>query len=104
MRAEYQQQPAVPSLWKVRLGLAARSLGQSWSMFLSTRIGVVGLVIIIFYLLLAAVHPILMNTVWEQRIYDPVVGYSFDETRQPAPPSLSHPLGTDPWEGTSSAN
>ena len=96
MLAEYPQQPAVPSLWKVRLGLAARSLGQSWSMFLGTRIGVIGLVIIVFYLLLAAAHPILMNTVWEQRIYDPVVGYSFDETRQPAPPSLSHPLGTDP--------
>lgn len=30
------------------------------------------------------------------RIYDTVVSYSFDETRQPAPPSLSHPLGTDP--------
>ena len=30
------------------------------------------------------------------RIYDPVIGYAFDETRQPAPPSLSHPLGTDP--------
>ena len=40
MLAEYQQHPAVPSLWRVRLGLAARSLRQSWSMFLSTRIGV----------------------------------------------------------------
>ena len=57
MLAEYQQQPAVPSLWKVRLGLAARSLGQSWSMFLSTRIGVVGLVIVIFYLLLGRSSP-----------------------------------------------
>ena len=37
-----------------------------------------------------------MNTIWEERVYDPVVGYAFDETRQPAPPSLSHPLGTDP--------
>ena len=96
MLAEYPQQTVVPSLWRVRLGLAARSLRQSWSMFLGTRIGVIGLVIIVLYVLLAAAHPILMNTVWEQRIYDPVVGYSFDETRQPAPPSLSHPLGTDP--------
>ena len=50
-------------------------------MFLGTRIGIIGLGIIIFYVLLAAAHPILMNTIWEQRIYDPVVGYSFDETR-----------------------
>ena len=49
MLAEYQPQSAVPALWKVRLGLAARNLRQSWSMFLGTRIGVIGLVIIVFY-------------------------------------------------------
>ena len=80
----------------MRLTLAVRSLGENWSMFVGTRIGVAGLAIIFFYLLLAAAHPILMNTVWEERIYDPVVGYAFDEARQPAPPSLHHPLGTDP--------
>lgn len=89
-------QSDTPSLGKMRLSLAARSLRQNWSMFVGTRIGVLGLAIIVFYLLLAAAHPILMNTVWEPRIYDPVVGYAFDEVRQPAPPSLRHPLGTDP--------
>ena len=84
------------SLWRVRLGLAARSLKQNWSLFLQTRIGILGLVIICFYMLLALAHPILMNTVWDERIYDPVIGFAFDETEQPAPPSLSHPLGTDP--------
>ena len=78
------------------LALAGRSLGQNWSLFLGTRIGVLGLAIILFYLLLAAAHPILMHTVWDERIYDPIVGYAFDEPDQPAPPSLSHPLGTDP--------
>ena len=87
---------AARSLWAVRATLAARSLKQNWSMFLGTRIGIVGLAIILFYLLLAAAHPVLMNTVWDEKIYDPVVGYAFDETRQPAPPSWSHPLGTDP--------
>ena len=96
MAAAYATPPATPSLWRMRLTLAARSLRQNWSMFLGTRIGVAGLAIIVFYLLLAAAHPILMNTVWEERIYDPVVGYAFDEARQPAPPSLRHPLGTDP--------
>ncbi len=87
---------AARSLWAVRATLAGRSLKQNWSMFLGTRIGIIGLAIILFYLLLAAAHPILMNTVWDEKIYDPVVGYAFDETRQPAPPSWSHPLGTDP--------
>ena len=89
-------QSATPALWRMRLTLAARSVRENWSMFVGTRIGVLGLAIIVFYLLLAAAHPILMNTVWEPRIYDPVVGYAFDEVRQPAPPSLRHPLGTDP--------
>ena len=96
MAATSVSQSATPALWRMRLTLAARSLRQNWSMFVGTRIGVAGLAIIFFYLLLAAAHPILMNTVWEERIYDPVVGYAFDEARQPAPPSLHHPLGTDP--------
>ena len=54
------------------------------------------MVIILFYALLAAAHPVLMRTVWDEQVYDPVIGYALGETRQPAPPSLSHPLGTDP--------
>ena len=84
------------SLWRVRLNLAVGSVRENWGLFTRTRIGVIGLVIIALYALLAAAHPILMNTIWEERVYDPVIGYAFDETRQPAPPSLSHPLGTDP--------
>ncbi len=84
------------SLWRVRLHLAGRNLKQNWALFTRTRIGVVGLVIIGLYALLASAHPVLLNTVWEERVYDPVVGYAFEETRQPAPPSWSHPLGTDP--------
>ena len=89
-------QPAYRSLWRARLVLLSRSFRQSWGIFVRTRIGLVGLGIIAFYLLMAAAHPILMNTVWDTRTYDPVIGFAFDETRQPAPPSLSHPLGTDP--------
>ena len=65
-------------------------------MFVGTRVGLVGLAIICFYALLALAHPILMSSVWDQSTYDPVVGYSFDEVRQPAPPSRNHLLGTDP--------
>ena len=84
------------SLWKARLSLAARSLRHNWSLFLRTRVGVIGLGIIAFYALLALAHPMLMNSVWEPSVYDPVVGYSYDEVRQPAPPSPKHLLGTDP--------
>ena len=96
MTSEYAQHVESPSLWRVRLSLATRSLRENWTLFLGTRIGMVGLAIILAYALLAAAHPVLMITVWEERIYDPVIGYAFDETRQPAPPSLRHPLGTDP--------
>ena len=89
------QAPAGP-LWRVRLGLLTRSLRLNWSMFVQTKIGVLGLGIIVFYGLLAAAHPILMNTVWEERTYDPVIGYAFDRTRQPGPPTWKHLLGTDP--------
>lgn len=95
--ATVDAQPAVPSsVWRARLRLASRSVRENWGLFIRTRIGLLGLAIIVTYALLALVHPVLMNTVWEPRIYDPVIGYAFDETKQPAPPSLKHPLGTDP--------
>jgi peptide/nickel transport system permease protein len=50
----------------------------------------------VFYALMAAAHPVLMSTIWDERTYDPVIGYAFDETRQPVPPSFKHLLGTDP--------
>ena len=87
---------ARPSVLKARLALAARGLRRNWSLFASTRVGLIGLAIIILYALLAAAHPLLMRFAWEPSVYDPIIGYAFDETRQPAAPSLRHPLGTDP--------
>ena len=84
MVAESSQVAAAPSLWRVRLGLAARSLKQNWSLFLGTRIGLLGLAIILLYMLLALAHPILMHTVWDERIYDPVIGLR--STRRCSPP------------------
>ena len=96
MAADQAQMTAPTSLWRVRLSLAARSVKENWRLFMGTRIGIIGLAIIALYALMAAAHPILMSTVWEPSIYDPVVGYAFDEMRQPAPPSTKHLLGTDP--------
>ena len=96
MAAQSPQVDLPEALWRVRLRLASRSLRENWALFIGARIGIVGLSIIVFYAFLAVAHPIMMKTVWSPRVYDPVIGYAMDETRQPAPPSLRHPLGTDP--------
>ncbi|MCS7286221.1 MAG: ABC transporter permease [Anaerolineae bacterium] len=83
-------------LWRVRLYLTWREIRNNWRLFSENKIGLIGLGIIIFFALMAIAHPILMKWVWDPTIYDPIVGYAFDEPVQPAPPSLRHPLGTDP--------
>ncbi|MCI0440936.1 MAG: ABC transporter permease [Chloroflexi bacterium] len=94
--ALYTEQLATQSIWRVRLALFWSGLRFNWGLFARTRIGLIGLGIIVLYVLLAAAHPVLMNTLWSPEIYDPVAGFAYDEPRQPAPPSLRHPLGTDP--------
>ena len=82
------------TLAKMRLTL--RSFKGGWAIFLESRIGVLSLVTIAIFALMAVSHPILMATVWDTDTYDPVTGYAFDQVEQPAPPSWRHPLGTDP--------
>ena len=88
--------PVAEPLWQIRLRLLWRGLRSNWSLFAENKIGLVGLGIILVFAVMVVAHPILMNTVWDARTYDPVVGYSFDETEQPAAPSARHLLGTDP--------
>jgi peptide/nickel transport system permease protein len=56
----------------------------------------IGLGIIVFFVVFAAAHPILLATVWEAKTYDPIIGFAYEETDQPAAPSARHLLGTDP--------
>lgn len=63
------------SLWKVRLRLAWRSFKDNWRLFRRNPIGILGLLIIMLFALMAVAHPILMATVWDPAIYDPVQGY-----------------------------
>ena len=79
-----------------RLRLLARSFRRGWNIFVESRVGVLSLVTVIVFALMAVSHPILMATVWDSATYDPVTGYAFDQVRQPAPPSWKHLLGTDP--------
>lgn len=83
-------------LWQVRLTLFGRELAGQWRTFAENPIGLIGLAIIAFFGLLAALHPILMRTVWSRAIYDPVLGYDPAIPSHPVGPSLAHLLGTDP--------
>lgn len=64
-------------LWLVRLRLAWRGFKRGWGLFSENKVGIVGLVIIGIFFLMAIGHPILMRTVWsdKQSIYDPEIGY-----------------------------
>jgi len=62
-------------LWKIRFRLFRRSFSQNWGLFKESKMGLVGLAIIAIFGLMAVAHPILMNTVWDPLIYDPVNGY-----------------------------
>lgn len=83
-------------LWKIRMELAWRGFKQNAALFAENKIGLLGLFLIVLFGLMAIAHPILMKTVWDPTIYNPVVGYDFTQVQQPAPPSPTHLLGTDP--------
>ncbi len=87
---------AFDPLWRVRLRLFWKSLRTNWALFAENPVGLIGLGVIIFYGLFALAHPILMNTVWDPKVYDPVSGIDLLAGFHPAPPSPRHLLGTDP--------
>ena len=62
-------------LWRIRLRLMWRGFKKNWALFAENKIGIVGIVIIVLFALMIPAHPILMATVWDPRIYDPVIGY-----------------------------
>ncbi len=88
--------PVGTPLWRIRLKLLAKGLRSGWALFAENPIGLIGLAVIIFFGLLAAAHPILMQTVWDKRTYDPVMGYDMEIAFHPSAPSARHLLGTDP--------
>lgn len=69
-----QQLSRVP-MWQIRLRLLKRSFATTWGLFSENKMGMFGLALIGLFAVMAVIHPILMATVWEPRIYDPVVGY-----------------------------
>lgn len=81
-------------LWKIRLRLFRRSFAKNWGLFKDSKMGIVGLIIIAVFGLMAVVHPILMSTVWDPAIYDPVSGYDavFNEFTVVEDGALTDPL------------
>jgi peptide/nickel transport system permease protein len=83
-------------LWQVRLRLWLRSVRTNLALFAENPIGLIGVAIILFYFSFIIIHPILMKTVWDPVVYNPVVGYDITIPFHPSPPSARHILGTDP--------
>jgi peptide/nickel transport system permease protein len=63
-------------LWRIRLELIWRNFRENWRRFSDNKIGMLGLVIILVFVVMAVAHPVLMATTWDARTYDPVMGYS----------------------------
>jgi peptide/nickel transport system permease protein len=78
-----------------RLRLYSRGFRESWGIFSQNKLAVFGLVLLLMYAIMAAIHPILMSSVWPNRIYNPDTGYDEMVFPHPSPPSSTHLLGTD---------
>ncbi|HEU23720.1 MAG: ABC transporter permease [Mesoaciditoga sp.] len=86
----------------IRMKLMWRSFKENWKIFSQSKIGMIGLYIVIIFAVAGfIVYPILAATVWKttslnaMASYNPVTGYDFVQNN-PAPPSWAHLLGTDP--------
>jgi peptide/nickel transport system permease protein len=78
-------------LWRIRLRLLRRSLGITWGLFRENKMGLIGLALIGVFAVMAIIHPILMSTVWDPAIYDPVDGYDAVVTEYTVVETVSDP-------------
>ncbi len=74
-------------LWKIRWKLIRRGIAQNWEIFKESRIGMLGIILIIAFGIFGAMWPIMINTVWDPMVYDPVVGFD-PMTMHPSPQAL----------------
>lgn len=78
-----------------RIQRRLRRWGGQSRLILEKPMGVIGLVIIVFFALLGLIQPLLMSTVWDPPTYDPFLGYDAAIESHPSLPSRTHLLGTD---------
>ena len=61
---------------EARKKIRRAAINKNWTLFKQSRLGIVGLGIVLFFAFLAVLQPILFLTgVWNEGVYDPVVGY-----------------------------
>ena len=54
-----------------------KAFKKNWTLFRQSKLGMIGLYIVIFFFILSILQPILFATgLWNKGVYDPVVGYS----------------------------
>jgi peptide/nickel transport system permease protein len=92
--------PDAPALSPRQLALRRwqRRLGEgraTWQLFIRQPLAVIGLSLIVLFAVISVLHPILMRTVWNKAVYDPLVGFDAQGGPHPALPSARHWLGTD---------
>lgn len=76
----------------IRWRLFRRSFRSNWQLFKASKIGVLGLAMIGFFVIMGISHPILMDTVWEPEIYDPVRGYDAPLVTRTVVQNVSDPV------------
>ena len=79
-------------MWRIRWRLFRRSIGTMWALFSENRLGMFGLGLILLFAVMAISHPILMATVWDPGIYDPVNGYDAVVTEYTVVEEIADPL------------
>ncbi len=90
-RAEERRTPMTAQ----RLRSAWRRFNLGWAVFRRNWLAITGLVIMGVFLALALAYPVLMGRVWNERIYDPVIGGDFEVMPRPSGSVEGHPLGVD---------
>lgn len=87
------QQPQVGRAERIRnrLRVLRATSRDNWLRFKANRIGVVGLAIIVVFAVGALLHPILMATVWDTSVYDPVTGHHAPEVERTVVEEVTDP-------------
>ena len=98
--AQLSSQPPPPGYSAIELlrfrWLASYSqLRTAWDTFRHNPLGILGLVVILLFAISTVIHPLLVGTVWPDRIYNPVTGFDSKAFPHPTAPNDVHLLGTD---------
>lgn len=72
-----------------------RRFNNQWQLYRRQPFGLLAVMVIASFGVMAVIHPLLMSTVWNRAVYDPIVGFDLTVEPHPSMPSRQHLLGTD---------